>query len=71
MGIDRKAIPSWLWMTAGRVVDASLLGFESDKLIVVPGLRYRLIVALAQLTPWPLRRYLGSRAGLKFRHVTK
>ena len=70
MGVDRKVIPGWLWMPVEGVVEASLRGLEKDQFLVVPGLRYRLIAAAARLTPWPVRRYVASRYGLKFRHVT-
>ena len=51
MGVDRSfAAKSW-WMSAESVVDASLAGLEKNKLFVVPGLRYKLIVALLKFLP--------------------
>jgi short-subunit dehydrogenase len=42
-------------MPAEKVVQASLHGLERGKLIVVPGLRYKLAVLLLRLTPRTLR----------------
>jgi len=52
LGLDRKAISgaSW-WMAAEDVVEASLRGLEKGKLLVVPGLRYKLLVGLLRLLP--------------------
>jgi len=50
--IDRKATAGrgW-WMSAEDVVEASLKGLEKGKLFVVPGARYKLIVALLRVLP--------------------
>ena len=58
MGMSREGIPSWLWMRAEDVVDASLRGMERGKLFVVPGAIYKLVVMLEKLTP----RWLRSAA---------
>jgi len=50
-GVDRKTIPHIMWLTAPAVVKASLEGLEKGKLIVVPGLLYKILVLLTQLTP--------------------
>lgn len=42
---DRKQIPDVLWMTAGEVVKESLAALDSDRVIVIPGRRYRGMVA--------------------------
>lgn len=51
LGIDRNLIPRWMWMTADEVVDASLRGLDSGKVIVVPGWKYEAAVALMKHTP--------------------
>jgi len=50
--VDRSKImsPSW-WMPPSAVVSESLRGLKQGKLIVIPGLRYRLIVAAAKFIP--------------------
>jgi short-subunit dehydrogenase len=56
MGIDRTRLAgSALWMTAESVVDASLAGFAEGRLYVVPGWRYKAIVALLPRLPVRLR----------------
>jgi uncharacterized protein len=54
--MDRSAIPGSLWMSADFVVEESLRAFARGKLFVVPGWRYKLIVAGAKLLPGSLLR---------------
>lgn len=62
MGIGRDfASASW-WMTAEEVVDASLRGLDQRRWLVIPGWRYRLIVAVVRLLPRPLLHMLVGRA---------
>ncbi|MFN7997752.1 MAG: SDR family oxidoreductase [Bryobacteraceae bacterium] len=51
MRFDRKQIPASMWMPADDVVDASLRALDRDRLIVVPGWRYRLMVGLMRSLP--------------------
>lgn len=55
----RVAGPS-LWLRAEDVVEASLRALPRGKLIVVPGWRYKAIVAVASKLPTPLRLALES-----------
>jgi short-subunit dehydrogenase len=55
MGMSRDGIPTWLWMRAEDVVDASLRGLQRGKLFVVPGAIYKFVVALEKFTPRALR----------------
>jgi uncharacterized protein len=50
-GMDRKTIPSSLWMHAEDVVAESLRGLERGQTVVVPGWRYKAAVALMKHTP--------------------
>ena len=52
LGMDRSLIPQSLWLSAEEVVEASLRGLEQNKLIVIPGWRYRLFVRIQR---WLLR----------------
>jgi short-subunit dehydrogenase len=57
VGIDRKSIPSWMWMRAEDVVDASLKGLATGKLFVVPGAIYKVAVfILPRIPDWLLIR---------------
>jgi short-subunit dehydrogenase len=61
MGIDRTKIAgSALWMTAESVVDASLAGLAEGRLYVVPGWRYKALVAILPRLPVRLRMALLS-----------
>jgi uncharacterized protein len=67
MGVDPSTIMSgsW-WMTADFVVSESIRGLKEGKLFVIPGWRYRVIVALAKFAPrWLVlqgsKRALGRR----------
>lgn len=60
VGIDPSSIAKSLWMTAEDVVDASLAGLRLRRLFVVPGWRYKLVVALANRIPERLRLALES-----------
>jgi uncharacterized protein len=73
VGMDRASVPSWLWMTADFVAEQSLRGFDRRKLIVIPGWRYKAIVALLKLVPAAfirrgsvaaVRRYRKSKPGV-------
>ena len=61
-GVDRASIPKSFWMSAEDVVEASLAGLRRRKLFVVPGWRYKLVVALVNRIPMRLRLALESAA---------
>ncbi|MFZ5929222.1 MAG: SDR family NAD(P)-dependent oxidoreductase [Acidobacteriota bacterium] len=67
LGIDRNKIPKWLWLDAGRVVEASLRGLETRKLFVIPGWQYRIGAALGELLPLGLRLYFERKSPHKRR----
>jgi hypothetical protein len=60
MGFDRRRVPENWWTPVEQVVDASLEGLKRGKLFVVPGWRYKLIVALLRLMPRPLLHATSS-----------
>lgn len=70
LGVDRSIVPQSWWMKAEDVVDSSMAGLETGKLIVIPGRRYRLLATLASLTPRSLRhrtvlrRYARWKSGI-------
>jgi hypothetical protein len=67
MGFDRRRIPESWWTPVEQVVDASLQGLKRGKLFVVPGWRYKLIVALLDFIPRPLLRATSSLGAAWFR----
>ena len=62
LGSDRSRIPKQLWMPAEFVVEESLQALTKRKLIVVPGWRYKLIVAIGSRLPVWLRLKLETKS---------
>jgi short-subunit dehydrogenase len=68
MGVSPSEIPGWLWLKADDVVDASLAALQSRNLYVVPGWKYKILVAVATKLPAALRvRLEGSMSHTKSR----
>lgn len=51
MGVDAGAIPRWMWLRADRLVVAALADLDKNKAVSVPSLRYKVLAALARITP--------------------
>jgi short-subunit dehydrogenase len=62
-GMDRNVIPRSLWMSAEDVVDTSLRGLERNRLIVIPGWRYRLFTGIYPFIPRSLKHTLAIKYG--------
>ena len=62
MGVSKGSVPRSLWMPADFVVKESLRGLERGKLFVIPGWRYKLLVALGTRLPTWLKLALQSRS---------
>ena len=67
LGIDRAGIPRSLWMHADDIVNASLRGLERNRLIVIPGWRYRFFVALQRWLPRSLKHAIAVKYGSRNR----
>jgi hypothetical protein len=64
LGEDRHRLASpSLWLTADAVVDCSLAALPSRKLFVVPGWRYKLLIAVVSKLPWRLKVRLEASQG--------
>lgn len=61
LNLDRSFVGRSWWMSAESVVDASLRGFERDQWLVIPGLRYKLIVLALKYVPRSLLRLLAPK----------
>ena len=66
-GMNRASIPKSLWLTAEFVAAESLRGFDRGHVIVVPGWRYKIIVAFMRLTPGALLRRISAILGRRYR----
>ena len=59
--------PDWMWLTADAVVRASLTQLDRrGQVICVPGLHYKLLVAVVRLLP---RRLIGALTGRGYRRM--
>ena len=67
MAMDRSPIPKQLWLDAGFVVAESLRGFDRGQLIVIPGWRYKIIVAFLRATPGAFMRRISGALGRRYR----
>jgi short-subunit dehydrogenase len=61
LGMDRSAIHSSLWMTADFVIDDCLRGFDKGEVVVIPGWRYKLIVAGMKTIPASVSANIAKR----------
>jgi uncharacterized protein len=60
-GIDVSGIPSFAWMTAEAVVEASLAGLRRGEVVCVPGMGNRLVATLTGAVPRSLTRRITGR----------
>lgn len=51
MGIDKAAMPRWMWLDARRVVRDGLADNARGKAVSIPSLRYKAVVAATRLLP--------------------
>ncbi|GAA1724908.1 SDR family NAD(P)-dependent oxidoreductase [Microcella frigidaquae] len=51
MRVSTRGIPGFLWLDAPRLVRLALRGIDRGRAVVVPTLRYRLVVGLSGLVP--------------------
>jgi short-subunit dehydrogenase len=58
LGIDRQKIPSYLWMTSEEIVETSLRALGRNRVVVIPGWKYRVGVALMKMLPFAIRSRL-------------
>ena len=69
MAMDRSPIPKQLWLDAGFVVAESLRGFDRNQVIVIPGWRYKIIVAFLRATPGAVMRRISAALGRRYRKI--
>jgi hypothetical protein len=59
-GINTSDLPTFAWMSAEAVVDASLAGLDRGDVVLIPGFGNRVLATVAVTAPRPLvRRILG------------
>jgi uncharacterized protein len=62
-GIDQPKVPSFMWLEVDDVVSDSLAEIARGKVIIVPSIQYKTIVAAGRLMPRNLLRVTGRRVG--------
>src|SRR5690349_630193 len=62
-GIDMAGTPSWFWLEVDDVVADTLTAVAADKVVIVPGLQYKLLTTGSRLLPRTLLRGLTKRVG--------
>jgi short-subunit dehydrogenase len=61
--MDRSRVPARLWTASEDVVEASLHGLEKNRLFVIPGWRYRLLIGMGRFLPLSLKHYIAIKYG--------
>jgi short-subunit dehydrogenase len=67
LSVDKSRIPRSFWMQADFVVEQSLQGFDRRKLFVIPGWRYKALVAAIKTLPGSLLRWSTIRMASRYR----
>ncbi|MEP7034952.1 MAG: SDR family oxidoreductase [Actinomycetota bacterium] len=60
--VDMSRVPSVMWLEADRLVREALDDVRAGKVISIPGVKYKVIAGVAQMTPRSLLRVFASRA---------
>jgi hypothetical protein len=71
LGVSRDALGKGWWMPAEFVVEESLKGLEKGKLFVIPGWRYKLLVAVGSRLPVRLRMAMQKMSPHRGRRLKK
>jgi hypothetical protein len=62
MGFDKVTVPRWLWLDAPRVVRESLAAAaRGGPCVVMPSIRYRVLIGALRLLPHAVTRRLAGR----------
>jgi short-subunit dehydrogenase len=67
LSVDKSRIPRSFWMPADFVVEQSLRGFDRGKLFVIPGWRYKVLVAGLKILPGSVVRWATIRMVRQYR----
>ncbi|MEY4348135.1 MAG: hypothetical protein RIS43_554 [Actinomycetota bacterium] len=67
-GINKNAIPSWMWLSAEFVVRAGWRDHKAGKAVSIPSVRYKFLVALIRLFPRSAARKTYLRARNRPKH---
>ncbi|CAM4394850.1 putative oxidoreductase [Mycobacterium basiliense] len=62
-GIDMAKLPSFMWLEVDEVVRESLTDIAAGKVVSIPGLQYKALVAAGRMVPRGLARAAVKRVG--------
>ncbi|MCW2902752.1 MAG: short-chain dehydrogenase/reductase [Streptosporangiaceae bacterium] len=62
-GMDMSELPEFMWLDAGKLVDAAVRDFRRGLHVSVPGAQYKTLVGLGKLIPRGIAGRLSSRTG--------
>ena len=60
-GLDMGKLPKAFWLDADTVVHEALADLRSGRAVSIPGVQYKVLVALGRLIPHSLQRMVVSR----------
>ena len=69
LGMDRKLVPAWLWLSPDEVVEQSLAALNSTNVVIVPGWRYKFFVAALKHLPESVLRRMGQATGRRMKRL--
>lgn len=61
MNVDKKLVPSWMWLHADDVVAEALRDAARGKAVSIPSVKYKVLVALSRFLPPALVATLAKR----------
>lgn len=65
-GMDAENVPKWMWLDAGRVVDAALTDLARGRTLSIPDPRYKTLMSLTRLAPRGLLARATSTTGRRY-----
>jgi uncharacterized protein len=65
-GMDAENVPGWMWLEAGRVVDAALADLARGRTVSIPDPRYKALMGLTRLAPRGVLTRATSTTGRRF-----
>ena len=60
-GIEMSTVPSFMWLSVDKLVGAALTDLGNGKVISVPGVQYKALVAASRLIPRGIARRVAGR----------
>ncbi len=62
-GINMASLPSFMWLEVDDVVSATLTDIARRKVVIIPGMQYKMLTTAARLMPRSLTRAMSNTIG--------